>query len=152
MLAAWIIFDFLNYWMHRLQHAFRPLWVLHRFHHAQTELTFLTASRIHVLEQLYVGILMMIPALLLGVPQPRLLPILVLQIFSETVQHARLQWTYGRLHGVIVSPVFHLTHHSVDVRHHNANYARIFSLWDVLFGTFIRAEEPVERFGLSSAA
>jgi len=147
MLAAWIIFDFLNYWMHRLQHAFAPLWALHSVHHSQTELTFLTASRIHVLEQLYVGILMMVPAFILGVTQPRLLPILFLQVFSESVQHARLRWTYGPLHGVVVSPAFHLTHHSSDSGDRNANYGRIFSLWDVVFRTFRRSN--AERFGVA---
>jgi sterol desaturase/sphingolipid hydroxylase (fatty acid hydroxylase superfamily) len=134
--------------MHRLQHAVRPLWAFHSVHHTQTRLTFLTANRIHVLEQLYVGMLMIIPAFLLGMPQPRWLPILMVQVFSETMQHSRLTWTFGPLRRLLVSPAFHSMHHSVDAREYNGNYSRVFSLWDALFGTFVHAEEPARRQGV----
>jgi sterol desaturase/sphingolipid hydroxylase (fatty acid hydroxylase superfamily) len=146
--AAWLIFDFLNYWLHRMQHAVKPLWAFHSVHHSQTELTFLTGSRIHVLEQVSVGILMLAPVFILGLPQPRLLPILVIQIFSESVQHARLKWTYGPFHRLLVSPAFHAVHHSADARDHNTNFGRIFSWWDVLFGTFVRSEPAAVRYGV----
>jgi sterol desaturase/sphingolipid hydroxylase (fatty acid hydroxylase superfamily) len=146
--VCWLIFDFLNYWMHRLQHAARPLWAFHSVHHTQTRLTFLTANRIHVLEQLYVGLLMIIPAFLLGMPQPRWLPILMVQVFSETIQHSRLTWTFGPVRRLLVSPAFHSMHHSVDPRQYNGNYGRVFSLWDALFGTFVHADEPARRQGV----
>jgi sterol desaturase/sphingolipid hydroxylase (fatty acid hydroxylase superfamily) len=147
-LVCWLIFDFLNYWMHRLQHALRPLWAFHSVHHTQTRLTFLTANRIHVLEQLYVGMLMIIPAFLLGMPQPRWLPILMVQVFSETMQHSRLTWTFGPVRRLLVSPAFHSMHHSVDPRQYNGNYGRVFSLWDALFGTYVHADEPAVRQGV----
>jgi sterol desaturase/sphingolipid hydroxylase (fatty acid hydroxylase superfamily) len=147
-LVCWLIFDFLNYWMHRLQHAVHPLWAFHSVHHTQTRLTFLTSNRIHVLEQLYVGMLMIIPAFLLGLPQPRWLPILMVQVFSETMQHSRLTWTFGPLRRLLVSPAFHSMHHSVDAREYNGNYGRVFSLWDGLFGTFVHAEERARRQGV----
>jgi sterol desaturase/sphingolipid hydroxylase (fatty acid hydroxylase superfamily) len=147
-LVCWLIFDFLNYWMHRLQHAVRPLWAFHSVHHTQTRLTFLTSNRIHVLEQLYVSLLMIIPAFLLGMPQPRWLPIILVQVFSETMQHSRLTWTFGPLRRLLVSPVFHSMHHSADARQYNGNYGRVFSLWDALFGTFVHSDEPVVRQGV----
>jgi sterol desaturase/sphingolipid hydroxylase (fatty acid hydroxylase superfamily) len=144
---CWLIFDFLNYWMHRLQHGMQPFWAFHSVHHTQTQLTFLTANRIHIFEQLYVGVLMIVPAFLLGIPQPRWLPLLLLQVFIETISHARLSWTFGPLHGVLVSPAFHALHHSADPREYNGNYARILSIWDRLFGTFVRSAPPT-RFGV----
>jgi sterol desaturase/sphingolipid hydroxylase (fatty acid hydroxylase superfamily) len=147
-LICWLIFDFLNYWIHRLQHAVRPLWAFHSVHHTQTRLTFLTSNRIHVLEQLYVGLLMIVPAFLLGLQQPRWLPILMAQVFSETIQHSRLTWTFGPLRRMLVSPVFHSMHHSADAREYNGNYGRVFSLWDALFGTFVRADRPVLKQGV----
>lgn len=143
----WITFDFLNYWVHRLQHTVRPLWAFHSVHHAPKQLTFLTANRIHAVEQLYVSVLIMVPAFILGI-QPRWLPILFVQILIETLQHARLSWTFGPMHRMLVSPAFHAVHHSTDAREYNGNYARLFSLWDVLFGTFVRSEQPARRFGV----
>ena len=81
-----------------------------------------------------------IPAFLLGMPQPLWLPILMAQVFSETMQHARLTWTFGPLHRLFVSPAIHAIHHSADEREYNGNYGRVFSLWDALFGTFVRAD------------
>lgn len=148
LIACWVLYDFVNYWMHRLQHAVRPLWAFHSVHHTQTQLTFLSANRIHFVEQLYTGVLTIIPAFLLGVPQPQWLPLLMLQIFGETVQHARLTWTFGPLHRLFVSPAMHALHHSTDPREYNGNYARVLSLWDVVFGTFVRSSTPVARFGV----
>lgn len=149
LVVSWLIFDFLNYWVHRAQHSMRPLWAFHSVHHAQTELTFLSSNRIHVFEQLYVGMLMMVPGFLLGSAQPRWLPILFLQLFFETIQHSRLNWSFGPLRRVVVSPLLHRFHHSADEREYNGNFGRVFSLWDVIFGTYVHADTNApERQGV----
>jgi sterol desaturase/sphingolipid hydroxylase (fatty acid hydroxylase superfamily) len=142
------VFDFLNYWMHRLQHGVGALWAFHSVHHLQTRLTFVSANRIHAVEQLYVGLLMLIPAFILGIPQSRWLPLLLVQVFSETIQHARLNWTFGPLRHVFVSPAAHALHHSTDASEYNANFGRVLSLWDVLFGTWKFAENRNRRYGV----
>jgi sterol desaturase/sphingolipid hydroxylase (fatty acid hydroxylase superfamily) len=147
-LIWWITFDFLSYWVHRLQHAVRPLWEFHSIHHSPTQLTLLTSNRVHVVEQLYVGVLMIIPAFVLGVPQGRWLPMLFLQVLSETLQHARLNWSFGPLHRVLVSPTFHSFHHSAERSELDHNYGRYLSLWDFLFGTYTESREPVLRVGV----
>jgi sterol desaturase/sphingolipid hydroxylase (fatty acid hydroxylase superfamily) len=91
---------------------------------------------------------MMIPAFLLGVSQPRWLPLLLAQVFSETMQHSRLRWTFGPMHSVLVSPSFHSVHHSTDAREYNGNYGRVLSIWDLLFGTFVRSEQTTRRQGV----
>ncbi len=147
-IACWVAFDLLRYWIHRLQHLMPLLWAFHSVHHSQTQLTFLSANRIHAFEQLYMGLLMMIPALLLGVPQRLWLPLLAVQLFSETVQHARLTWSYGILGRIFISPAGHAVHHSSRESDFNANYAHVFSLWDVVFGTFVDGSEPPRSFGI----
>ncbi|HWW62745.1 MAG TPA: sterol desaturase family protein, partial [Thermoanaerobaculia bacterium] len=144
---CWITFDFLNYWIHRLQHTVRPLWAFHSVHHTATQLTMLTGNRIHAFEQLYVSLMLLVPVLLLGI-QPRWLPIVFAQVLLETLQHARVRWSFGPLYRIVVSPRFHAFHHSADEREHNGNYGRIFSCWDVLFGTFVSSTQPVRRFGV----
>lgn len=144
IVASWLIFDFLNYWMHRIEHVVEPLWAFHSVHHAPRQLTFLSSNRIHAFEQLSVGLCMIVPAYLLGVPQRRWLPLLFLQLFSETMQHARLPWSFGPLRRLFVSPRFHSIHHSADAREYNGNYGRVLSLWDALFGTYVESEQ-IER-------
>jgi len=148
IVLCWVIFDFLNYWTHRMQHSFKPLWALHSVHHSQRELTFLTANRIHAAEQLFSGLLLLIPALLLGISPPHWFPLLMLQLFSETTQHARLDWTFGRLGRLFVSPAFHAVHHSIDASDHHANFGRVFSVWDHLFGTRVEYAGRARCYGL----
>lgn len=145
---CWVISDFLNYWTHRMQHAIEPLWAFHSVHHTQTRLTFLSANRIHAVEQLYVGLLMIVPAFLLGIPQSLWLPLLFLQLFSETLQHAQLNWSFGPLQRLFVSPAGHHIHHSAEEDEYNANYGRVLSVWDVIFGTFIAPNERERRYGV----
>lgn len=145
VVVYWIAMDFLNYWTHRLEHAVPALWAFHSVHHTQTRLTFLSANRIHAVEQLFSGVLMIVPAFLLGVPQRLWLPLLFLQLFSETIHHARLNWSFGSMHGLVVSPVFHKIHHSTDEREYNGNYGRVLSLWDAIFGTFVRSSTTTQR-------
>jgi sterol desaturase/sphingolipid hydroxylase (fatty acid hydroxylase superfamily) len=149
VIVYWIVMDFLNYWTHRLLHAVPALWAFHSVHHTQTKLTFLSANRIHVVEQLLSGVLMIVPAFLLGVPQRLWLPLLLVQLFSETLQHARLNWSFGAMHGLLVSPVFHKIHHSTDEREYNGNYGRVLSLWDAMFGSFVHSSTTERHYGVS---
>jgi sterol desaturase/sphingolipid hydroxylase (fatty acid hydroxylase superfamily) len=149
VIVSWIAMDLLNYWTHRLEHAVPALWAFHSVHHAQTRLTFLSANRIHAVEQLYSGILMIVPAFVIGVPQRLWLPLLFLQLLSETLQHSRLNWSFGSMHGLVVSPAFHKIHHSADEREYNGNYGRFFSLWDAMFGTFVRSSMMTRQYGVS---
>lgn len=55
-------------------------------------------------------------------------------IITSCMVHANLNWTFGPLRGVFVSPVFHRWHHAMDVR--DKNFASTFAIWDVMFGTY----------------
>lgn len=134
-LTAWIVTDFLQYWVHRFQHENRFLWAFHSIHHTQERLTFVSTYRNHPIDQILAGLMMFIPLLMLGVPSYAWLPLYVFQQFFEAVQHAELSWRYGRLYRFVVSPVFHGLHHSRSPAHHNKNYSKVLSIWDYLFGT-----------------
>lgn len=146
----WVFADFLGYWIHRLQHKSRVLWALHSIHHAPRQLTFLTSYRNHVFEQLIVNIVMSVPILILGVPPVHWMPLYVLQMVQESMQHAELPWSFGPLYSWFVSPRFHQFHHSVAVEHHDRNFGKILSCWDVIFGTSVPAGPVPVAYGLGS--
>lgn len=147
----WVIIDFCDYWFHRLKHHSRVLWAFHAVHHSQEQMTFVTSWRFHPLEQVIANVVMLVPLLILGVPTQSWLPIVLVMNAFESVQHAQLDWTYGPFYKVLVSPVFHAIHHSTDKRHHDTNYAKIFSAWDFLFGTGVAGEPRPAKTGISSA-
>jgi sterol desaturase/sphingolipid hydroxylase (fatty acid hydroxylase superfamily) len=140
----WLTFDFFGYWMHRWQHRSSFLWAFHSVHHAPESMTFLTSYRLHVVEQLIANVVMYTPALLLGMPPAAWLPIYLLQTFFESIQHSALNWRFGPLYRVVVSPTFHAFHHSVERRHYDRNYGKVLSVWDFLFGTAVDGPRPTQ--------
>jgi sterol desaturase/sphingolipid hydroxylase (fatty acid hydroxylase superfamily) len=145
---AWLTTDFLGYWVHRLQHHSRFLWAFHSVHHSQERMTFLTSYRLHPIEVFISSLMMFIPLLVLGVPTTTWVPLFVLQTGLEFVQHADLDWRYGRLYRVIVSPLFHGFHHSASPDHYNRNFGKVLSVWDFLFGTSVADEARPQRTGV----
>jgi sterol desaturase/sphingolipid hydroxylase (fatty acid hydroxylase superfamily) len=57
--------------------------------------------------------------------------------------HANLNWTLGPLKYVLATPVFHRWHHTPLDQGGNSNFGSLFSLWDVLFGTFHMPEHAL---------
>jgi sterol desaturase/sphingolipid hydroxylase (fatty acid hydroxylase superfamily) len=148
MVLYWVSVDFITYWWHRSLHTFKPLWAFHSVHHSQEEMSFLTAYRLHPIEQLCQNLIMVIPLLVMGVPPFRWVPLYVALNLLEGFQHTALTWGYGKAYFIFVSPRFHAVHHSADPRHFNSNYSKILSIWDFLFGTGIYSDRFPERLGV----
>ncbi len=143
----WIIVDALGYWIHRLYHHNPILWEFHKVHHAQTELTFVTSWRNHLVEQIASNVLMFIPLMVLGLPLWFWAPVTVMQYVFEGMQHSDIKWRFGKLYPILVSPAFHALHHAPDRVRHDSNYGKLLSIWDYLFGTMSVGERPA-RYGL----
>lgn len=147
----WLVTDAAGYWIHRWYHSNPILWEFHSVHHTQTEMTFVTSFRNHVVEQIVSNVVLFIPLMVLGLPLWFWAPAFLLQFVFEGLQHSDLKWRYGKLYPVFVSPIFHAIHHSPDRARHDSNYGKILSFWDYLFGTMSVGERP-ERYGLNGVA
>ena len=86
---------------------------------------------------------MYVPLMLLGTPNYFWAPVIALQMLFEAVKHSDLDWRYGRLYPIIVSPVYHGIHHSADSAQYNSNYGSILGIWDYVFGTMSKGPRPV---------
>jgi len=76
--AHLVAFDFLSYWVHRLQHANPVLWSFHATHHTQEELSFATTARSHPVEQWFIGLVVFLSIVLLfGAPSLVWLPVVL---------------------------------------------------------------------------
>jgi sterol desaturase/sphingolipid hydroxylase (fatty acid hydroxylase superfamily) len=72
-------------------------------------------------------------ALLCGISPDIFLVVGPFDIITSCMVHANLNWTFGPLRYVLVSPVFHRWHHSREVR--DKNFSSTFAIWDLMFGT-----------------
>jgi sterol desaturase/sphingolipid hydroxylase (fatty acid hydroxylase superfamily) len=131
---SYVVFDFIAYWMHRWQHYSSTLWAFHALHHTQENLSFATQVRVHPLDRLITGFCVMVPALVLG-SQTMIWTLFVVKDFVTCLQHAQVNWAYGRFYNVFVSPAFHRVHHSRLDSEQRSNYGVALSVWDYLFGT-----------------
>jgi sterol desaturase/sphingolipid hydroxylase (fatty acid hydroxylase superfamily) len=144
-----LLHDIWFYWAHRIEHRVPFLWEFHKLHHSDERMNCSTWARDHFLQASWIAIF---PAFTLGLifdldavqaGQSALLATLFLSLWSMFYHSAirvRLPW----LDRVLVTPQVHRIHHSRRAEHHDRNFADIFPLFDILFGTYHRPR-PDER-------
>jgi sterol desaturase/sphingolipid hydroxylase (fatty acid hydroxylase superfamily) len=95
-----------------------------------------TTFRTHPVNYIVANAALAVLARLIGFSENALLLAAPIFFFSGAWTHANLGWTFGPLRYVIASPVFHRWHHSVDPAARERNFAPMFPVWDLMFGTF----------------
>jgi alkylglycerol monooxygenase len=138
---AVVLYDFSDYWLHRISHESALFWAAHAVHHQSEHFNLSTALR---QESLYavMGWPFFIPMVLLGVPTEHYAlagaVVLLYQFWIHTEHIGRLGW----LDRVLSTPSHHRVHHAVNPGYLDRNYGAIFVIWDRLFGSFAEEREP----------
>jgi sterol desaturase/sphingolipid hydroxylase (fatty acid hydroxylase superfamily) len=134
--------DFIYYWNHRFMHEARGMWAIHVVHHSSERYNLSTALRQPVAEVLGVWV----PYGLLAragirpglIQQARGINLLYQYwIHTDTIR------SLGRGEEVLNTPSHHRVHHGSNREYIDRNHGSILILWDRLFGTFQREQEPV---------
>ena len=134
--------DFIYYWNHRLMHTSRWMWAIHVTHHSSEHYNLSTALRQTVMDS--AG--MFVPYGLLSAAGFRPESI-------ETARGVNLLYQYwihteaipklGRFEEVFNTASHHRVHHGSNRQYLDRNHGSILIIWDRLFGTFEREDEPV---------
>jgi sterol desaturase/sphingolipid hydroxylase (fatty acid hydroxylase superfamily) len=152
VIALIVVVDFLGYWQHRAFHTFARLWRIHAVHHSSTDLDWLSAVRVHPLNDALSTAFIATPLLLLGFNAGTLgayVPVLTVYAIGL---HANVWWDYGPLRYVVSSPAFHRWHHSKEPEAINKNFAGLLPVWDLLFGSFyLPRGVQATNFGVNDA-
>lgn len=143
-----VVLDFIGYWMHRVFHG-RRLWRFHAIHHSSEDLDWLSAVRVHPVNDLLNRLVPAVVVILLGFSPPALAGVLPLFALYAILLHANLDWDFGPLRTVIASPRFHRWHHTGEEEGRDKNFAGLLPVWDILFGTYFMPGCAPERFGVS---
>ena len=154
-IATFVVFfllsTFSSYWLHRLQH-WRSFWLLHRYHHAATELNILTGLRNNPVEALTNALSVPMPLLFLRVDDWTIAATVITFQTLSTLQHSELRWDFGWFgRWIMVSPRMHQIHHSIDPEHQDKNFS-VFPLWDHLFGTWYGGPNLPSAYGIADPA
>lgn len=139
-----VVFDFVNYWLHRAQHQFDWWWALHAVHHSQRNMTMWTDNRNHLLDSVITDIVLVQIGHLIGVAPGQFVAVVALSQLVENLSHANLRLGFGWLgERLLVGPHFHRLHHGIGIGHESAgkgtlgghNFSVLLPVWDLLFGT-----------------
>jgi sterol desaturase/sphingolipid hydroxylase (fatty acid hydroxylase superfamily) len=136
------LWDLLQYWFHRLQHCFRPLWFMHALHHDSEALNSTDAVRNTLWSGIVQGVFIGVPLLALGAYN-------LLHTFAGIIlfsvwgfyNHANIRAGHGPFTALISGPQFHRIHHGADPIYHDKNFAAFFPIIDIVFGTY-QAPKP----------
>ncbi len=134
-----LILDLAMYVQHRIFHAWRPLWRLHRMHHADTFFDFSTGVRFHPLEILISMAFKLALVALLAPPPVAVLAFEIILNSAAMFNHSNvfLPLPLDRvLRLALVTPDMHRIHHSTDGKEMNRNFGFSFPWWDRLFSTY----------------
>lgn len=139
-----VVIDLVEYLIHRGQHRFQWWWALHSLHHSQRQMTMWSDNRNHLLDDVIHDAIIVIVAQLIGVAPGQFIAIVAFTQLSESLQHANLRLSFGKLgERLWISPRFHRVHHSIGIGHESHgprtlgghNFGVLLPWWDVLFRT-----------------
>ena len=140
----------LDAWMwtwHWLNHHIGFLWRFHRTHHTELRMDVTSATRFHIGEIAFSGLLRIPLLALFGIAMRDIVIYETLLFAIVQFHHAniRLPWMIERwLRWVIVTPNFHRVHHSRQMVEANSNYSSLLSMWDTLLSTRNWRDRPEE--------
>ncbi len=148
-LAILFLTDLLHYWAHRAHHRFAFLWRFHAVHHAPRGLNALH-NVTHPLEQVARGLIVALPIGLLPGADAYSLPAVFVAFYQiqNHLLHMNGPIHFGPLNRVIADNRYHFIHHSRDPRHFDKNFAAIFPVIDLMFGTWEKPGRSLPETGL----
>ncbi len=139
--TAVLVWDFIYYWNHRFMHSARYLWAIHVVHHSSERYNLSTALRQPVADAL--GTFLPYGGLALFGVQPELIATARgVNLLYQYWIHTDTIHSLGPLEEVLNSPSHHRVHHGSNPKYLDRNHGGILIVWDRLFGTFQREEEP----------
>ena len=151
-IATYIVYDFYDYWWHRVNHQIPFLWRFHKAHHIDTHVDITTSLRFHPGELVLSTLAKIVFVCLWG---PSLWGYMIAMIgISAHSQFHHTNFTLPEgveriFRWVHMTPRLHASHHTVTPRTRNANFSTIFLIWDRLFGTLREPDDQeMQTLGL----
>ena len=142
--------DLIAYWVHRWFHG-RLLWKFHAVHHSSEHLDWLSAVRLHPVNDWVARWIQVSALVVLGFTPAAVAAYVPFLTFYAIFIHANVSWGLGPLGSVVASPKFHRWHHTSEDEGLDKNFAGLFPWIDLVFGTYyMPAGRLPERFGLKN--
>ena len=147
---AFVLDDFVYYWVHRIGHRSRWFWASHVVHHSSQHYNLSTALRQTWTGELNGLIVLKVPLALIGFPPTLLAFVAGLNLVYQFWIHTEAVRRFPRwIEAVMNTPSHHRVHHGRDAHYLDANYAGVFIIWDKMFGSFVPEQDDLPlHYGL----
>lgn len=139
-LVALLIYEFLQYWFHRISHEAKGkfglfLWKVHSIHHLPDKVYLLMHPVSHPVNAIVVLMISQAVFVGLGVDAQTLLLINTIISLQGLISHFNVEIKAGWLNYIFIGTELHRFHHSANVNEAK-NFGAVLAIWDIVFGTF----------------
>lgn len=139
-LFAIVCADFVYFVLHYAMHKFEYLWYFHTIHHNSTKFNLTLNARRSWLEEISH---MFLTSTILYAFTPFNLETI---IWGQYIVHRYQYFTHSQyikipriLGYIFILPQTHMIHHDQNESYQNSNYGPMFSIWDIIFGTYVHS-------------
>ncbi len=147
-----LFLDFFGaYLAHYVEHKIKPLWMIHLIHHTDHNVDTTTANRHHPLESIIRFAFTLFGVFVVGTPIAIVMLYQSLSLVATQFTHANIKLPKKIDHilsFVLVSPDMHKIHHHYRLPFTDSNYGNIFSIWDRIFGTYMKMNREELVYGV----
>lgn len=149
-LGAFLLVDFVYYWLHRSSHRIRWLWATHGVHHSSTRFNLSAAYRLGWTDLFSGTWLFALGLVWLGLPPLVVVGALGLNLLFQFLLHTELVGRLGWLEWLLNTPDHHRVHHALNASVRDRNFGGVLIVWDRLFGTYTQAPaHETLRYGVA---
>ncbi|MCL5245131.1 sterol desaturase family protein [Cellulophaga sp. 20_2_10] len=154
VVAGVMLLDFFGaYLAHFTEHRVKPLWMVHLVHHTDHNVDTTTANRHHPLESVIRFAFTLMGVFIVGAPMGVVMLYQSLSLIATQFGHANIRLPKkvdAFISYFLVSPDMHKVHHHYMLPYTDSNYGNIFSIWDRMFGTFMKLDRDSIVYGVDT--
>lgn len=154
LILGMMLLDFISAWFaHWCFHQVKWLWQFHIVHHSDQQVDASTANRHHPGESILRFTFTLIAIWLLGAPIWLIMFYQACSAFLSQFNHSNIKlplWLDNSLMLIFCTPNMHRVHHHYRQPYSDKNYGNIFSMWDRIFGTYVKVDNTKLVYGLDT--
>lgn len=157
IIAAALMYEFFQYWFHRLSHEGKgwlgnKLWKIHVAHHLPDRVYLVMHGVAHPINTLIVMMIVPLTTWLTGVSPEAVMVWFAFRGLHGLISHFNVDIRAGWFNYIFVGTELHRYHHSANMDECK-NYGSLLPIWDQIFGTFVyRPGINPERLGVEVPA
>jgi sterol desaturase/sphingolipid hydroxylase (fatty acid hydroxylase superfamily) len=141
------------YFIHWLEHKVKWMWMFHLIHHSDLNIDTTSANRHHPGESVFRFVFTTIAVVITGAPMWMVFMYQFFSVLLSQFNHANIalpKFLDNAISWIIITPDMHHVHHHFTQPYTDSNYGNIFSIWDRIFGTYMKLERSKLTYGIDT--